>query len=76
MQAEQKFQPPVQSDCFIVTSCWVWSIYTHLWLCSDSAMDMIFTSVSGKIINWLLPALFCSLVGIIHCRVVCVCACF
>lgn len=56
VQAEQTFRPPVQSDCFIVTSCWVWSIYTHLWLLSDSAMDMIFTSVSGKIISWLLPA--------------------
>lgn len=54
MQAEQTFRPPVQSDCFIVNSCWVWSIYTHLWLRSHSAMDLIFTSVSGKIISWLL----------------------
>lgn len=58
LQAEQTFRPPVQSDCFIVTSCWVWSIYTHLWLVSHSAVDMIFTSTSGKIISWLQPVLF------------------
>lgn len=48
VQAEQTFRPPVQfsqSDCFIVTSCWVWGIYTHSpfapRLFSESTKDMI-----------------------------------
>lgn len=48
-----------QSDCFIVTSCWVWGIYTHLSLrgCFQSRLRIWFYKCFSKIITRPLPAI-------------------
>lgn len=48
-----------QSDCFIVTSCWVWGIHTHLSLrgCLQSRLRIWFYKCFSKIISRPLPAI-------------------